>query len=107
MDKETVLRMSRQENEGIPDEREQSIEERADQIGKAVGVAICLLLVFLAEYVLQNRDIGRAAWIVFFSMTGSSDLYRYLKTKKRLIWAVLELFCAVAYVLILIILAVL
>lgn len=107
MDKDQILQMSRQENEGQPDEREQSIEEHADQLGKTVGVIICLLLVFLAEYVLHNRDIGRAAWIVFFSMTGSSDLYRYLKTKKRLFWAILELFCAVTYTVFLVLLAVL
>ena len=82
MDKETILKMSREENEGQQDEWEQSVEEQADQIGKIVGLAICLLLVFLAEYVLHNRDVGRVAWIVFFAMTGSSDLYKYIKTKK-------------------------
>lgn len=107
MDKDKILQMSRKENEGQPDEWERSIEEQADQIGKIVGLAICLLLVFLAEYVLHNRDIGRAAWIVFFAMTGSSDLYKYLKTKKGLFWAVLELFCAATYVVFMILLAVL
>ena len=107
MDKDKILQMSREENEGKPDELEQSVEAQADQLGKIVGLAVCLLLVFLAEYVLHNRDIGRAAWIVFFAMTGSSDLYKYCKTKKRLFWAVLELFCAVTYVVFMILWAVL
>ena len=108
MDKDQILQMSRNENKGQPDEWEQSIEEQASRLGKAVGLVICLLLVFLAEYVLQNRDIGRGAWIVFFAMEGSSNLFKYLKTKKRshLFWAILELFCAVTYVLITILLAV-
>lgn len=109
MDKDQILQMSRNENEGQPDEWEQSIEKQAAHVGKAVGLAICLLLVFLAECVLHNRDVGRAAWIVFFSMEGSSYLCKYRKTKKRshLFWAVLELFCAVSYIGILIIMAVL
>ena len=100
--------MSRHENEGQPDEREQSIAQQAAQLGKTVGLAICLLLVFLAEYVLHDRNIGRGAWIVFFAMEGSSNSFKYLKTKKRshLFWAILELFCAVTYVLITILLAV-
>jgi hypothetical protein len=108
MDKDQILQMSRNENEGQPDEWEQSIEKQAAQVGKAAGLVTCILLVFLAEYVLHNRNVGRAAWIVFFAMEGTSYLCKYLKTKKRshLFGAVLELFCAVANVGILIILAV-
>ena len=98
MDKETILRMSREENEGKPDEREQSVEEKAAQIGKAVGIAVCLLLVFVAEWMLNNGDLARGAWLVFFAMEGSSDLYKYLNTKKtsQLVWAVLSLLSAVS-----------
>ena len=108
MDKDHILQMSRNENEGQPDEWEQSIEKQAAQIGKAVGIAICLLLVLLAEWVLDNRDIAQGAWTVYFSMEGCSDLYKYLKTKKRskLFWAVLELFCAAGYVVLVILAAV-
>ena len=109
MDKVQILQMSRNENEGQPDEWEQSIKEQAAQLGKAVGLIVSIMVVLLAEIVLQNRDLGRGAWIVYFAMEGSSDLYKYLKTKKRskLIMAVLELFCAVSYVIIMILFAVL
>lgn len=102
MDKDKILQMSRKENEGQPDEWELSVEEKAAQIGKAVGIAVCLLLVFVAEWMLNNGDLARGAWLVFFAMEGSSDLYKYLNTKKtsQLVWAVLKLFCAAAYVLI-------
>ena len=108
MDKDQILQMSRNESKGMPDEREQSIESQAANIARAVGVAICLLLVFLAECVLENRDIGRTAWIVFFSMEGSNNLCKFIKMKKRsfLLWAVLQLFCAIAYLTFLILLAV-
>ena len=99
MDKDQILQMSRNENKGQPDEWERSVEKQAADIGRTVGLMVCLLLAFLGEYVLKNRDIVRAAWIVFFSMEGSSNLCKYWKTKKRsnLFWAVLELFCGVAY----------
>lgn len=108
MDKDQILQMSRNESKGHPDEREQSIERQAANIAKAVGLAVCLLLVFLAEYILKNRDIGRTAWIVFFTMEGSSNLCKFTKTKKRsfLLWAVLELFCAVTYLTFIILLVV-
>ena len=104
MDKDQILQMSRHENEGQPDEWEQSIDERAAVIGKTVGLIACVLVVLLAEYALHNRDLGRGAWVVYFAMEGSSDLYKYLKTKKRakLIWASLELFCAVTYLILMI-----
>ena len=100
MDKETILKMSRAENEGAQDEREQSIEEKAARIGKAVGLAVCMLLVFAANWLLDNGDLARGAWIVFFAMEGSSDLYKYRNTRKTstLVWAVLKLCCVVGYV---------
>jgi hypothetical protein len=109
MDKDQILQMSRDENKGQPDEREQSIEKQAANIAKAVGIAVCLLLVLLAECVLHNRDIGRTAWIVFFAMEGSSNCCKFIKTKKRsyLFWAVLELICAVIYLTFIILLTVL
>ena len=98
MDKETILKMSRAENEGQPDEWEQSVVGQAAKISRAVGLAVCMILVFVAE-VLQSRYLGWGAWITFFAMEGSSNLYKYLKTKQKyeLIWAVIELFCVVCY----------
>lgn len=109
MDKEKILQLSREENEGMMDELEQSVEEQAAQLGKTVGIVICLLLVFLSDWVLNNRSLGQGAWLVYFAMEGSSNLFKYLKTKKRskLVWAVFELFCSVAFMVIIILFAVL
>ena len=106
MDKETILQMSRAENHGKQDEREQSIEEKALVIGQYVGLFVCVLLVLFSEYVLDNRDIGRAVWIVFFSMQGCTNLYLYRQNKKlaKLVWGILQLFCAVCYLAILFVL---
>lgn len=99
MDKDQILQMSRKENEGQPDEWEQSVDSKAAGISKIVGLITCLLLVFVAAPLLENPQLGQGAWLVFFAMEGSSDLYQYLKTKKRskLIWAILELFCVAGY----------
>lgn len=106
MDKETILKMSRSENEGQQDEREQSIEKKAWAMGRCVGLIMCLFLVLLSEYLLHNRNIGRAAWIVFFAMEGVSNFYLYLQNKKfsALIWSITELACSIIYLTILIIL---
>ncbi|MBR2890116.1 MAG: hypothetical protein IKC09_07565 [Oscillospiraceae bacterium] len=106
MDKETILQMSRAENQGKQDEREQSIEEKAYGFGRTVGLFACVLLVLISEYVLGNRDIGRGAWIIFFTMEGCSNLYLYSQHKKpsKLTWGILQLFCAVTYLVILFIL---
>ena len=65
MDKDQILQMSRNENKGKPDEWEQSVVEQAAQLGKSVGLFVCILVVLLADFVLQNRDLGRGAWLVF------------------------------------------
>ena len=106
MDKETILQMSRAENQGKQDEREKSITEKAMGIGQPVGLFVCVLLALISDFVLHNRDIGRAAWIVFFTMDGCSNLYLYSQNKKRsmLVWGIVELFCAVGNLVILFIL---
>ena len=106
MDKDTILKLSRAENEGKQDEREQSIENKAGVVGRWAGLCVCLLLVLISEYLLHNRDTGRAAWIVFFAMEGCSNLYLYLQNRKTsaLVWSVVKLACAVIYLAILVIL---
>ena len=99
MDKDKILQMSRAENEGMPDEWEQSVDAKAAGVSRVVGLVMCLLLVFVAAPLLDNPQLGQGAWLVFFAMEGSSDLYQYLKTRKRskLLWAVLKLFCVAGY----------
>ena len=108
MDKETILKMSRAENQGKQDEREQSIAEKASSLGKNVGLAICVLLALLSDFFLHNREVGLVAWIVFFAMEGCSDLFLYRHNKKRskLIWGIIEIVCAVIDLTVLVILAV-
>ncbi len=103
MDKETILQMSRKENEGQQDEWEQSIEANASTISSTVGLFICLFLVFVAAPLLDNHQLAQGAWLVFFAMQGSSDLYKYIKTKKKsnLFWAVMKLTCVIGYLVIL------
>ena len=103
MDKETILKKSREENLGGMDEWELAIEAKSAKISRVVGLVACMILVFVAAPLLDNRPLAQGAWMVYFSMLGSSDLYMYMKTKKKrkLLWAVLELFCVVGYLVIL------
>ena len=107
MDKDTILKLSRQENEDGQDEREQSIEAKAAKVGKAVGIAVCLLLVLVADWILGNGDLARGAWVVFFAMEGSGNLYKYKSTGKTsaLVWGVLQLLCSIIYVVLIFLIA--
>ena len=60
-----------------------------------VGLVACLLLVFVAAPLLDNHQLAQGAWFMYFSMLGSSNLYKYLKTKQssKLLIAILQLFC--------------
>ena len=103
MDKETILKMSRNENIGMPDEWELFVEAKSAKISRVVGLVACLLLVFVAAPLLDNHQLAQGAWFMYFSMLGSSNLYKYLKTKQtsKLLIAILQLFCACAYLVLL------
>ena len=103
MDKETILKMSREENLGGMDEWELEIEAKSAKISRVVGLVACLLLVFVAAPLLDNHQLAQGAWFMYFSMLGSSNLYKYLKTKQtsKLLIAILQLFCACDYLVLL------
>lgn len=99
MNKEKILEMSREENEGRHDERELAAFGNASRIGMLVGGLICVLLVFASEFVFHIPQIGLVGWLVYFAMQGSSNivLFRALKIRRYLIWSIIELVCALAF----------
>lgn len=99
MKKEDILKMSQKENEGKLDERELEAFGKASRVGMAVGGIICVILVIVSRFVLDIPELALAAWMVYFSMQGSSDitLYKYLKTKSKLVCGVLWIIFAVAF----------
>ena len=91
MDKESILKMSREENEGRRDEREMAVSDVAAKAGMLVGGLVCIVLVFLGRLVLNVPEISVAGWIVYFSMYAGSNfvLYRKLGDRRHLIWGII------------------
>lgn len=99
MDKEEILKMSREENEGRHDEREIIAFGAASRIGMLAGAFVCVVLVFASGLLFHIPEIGLAGWLVYFAMQGSSNivLFRDLKSRRNLMWGVIEIVCAIAF----------
>lgn len=99
MNKEEVLKMSREENEGRHDEREMHAFGTASRVGMLVGAFVCVLLVFASELLFHIPEIGLVGWLVYSAMQGSSNivLYKDLKSRRNLIWGIIEIAFAVAF----------
>ena len=100
MNKEDILKMSREENEGRHDEREMMAYGTASRVGMLVGAIICAVLVFASELLFHIPEIGLAGWLVYFAMQGSGSivLYKKLKNRRNLIWGIIEIVFAIALV---------
>ena len=100
MDKENVLELSCKENEGKHDEREMRAYGSASKVGMLVGGLVCVALVLLSDFVFKIPEIGLASWLVYFAMQGSHSimLYSQLKERNRLIYGILYLAFALAFV---------
>lgn len=99
MNKDEILKMSREENEGRHDEREMIVYGTASRVGMLVGAIICAVLVFASELLFHIPEIGLVGWLVYSSMQGSGNivLYRDLKNRRHLIWGIIEIVFAVAF----------
>ena len=75
MDKESILKMSREENEGRRDEREMAVSAAASKVGMLVGGLVCIVLVFLGRLILSAPEISLAGWMVYFSIRVSFRLF--------------------------------
>lgn len=99
MNKDEILKMSREENEGRHDEREMMAYGTASRVGMLVGAVLCVVLVFASELLFHIPEIGLVGWIVYSAMQGSGNivLYNNLKNRRNLIWGIIEIALAVAF----------
>jgi len=99
MNKEEILKMSRQENKGKLDERELAAFGRASRVGMLVGGLLCVALILVSEFILDQPELSLVGWMVYFAMQGSSNmvLFQYLKNRSKLVYGVIELILAVAF----------
>ena len=82
MTKEEILEKSRRENQA-GDEREQRVIAQGGSIAKAVGLALCMLIVFLTDTFGDNPTASFGAFAIYWGMYGTDRLYRWWKLRER------------------------
>ena len=82
MTREEILEKSRKENQ-TGDEREQRVILHSGNIAKAVGLALCMLIVFLTDTFGDNPTASFGAFAIYWGMYGTDRLYRWLKLRER------------------------
>lgn len=86
MNKEEILKKSREEYKNI-DEREQQIRFRASKIAKSFGIAISFIIVLIeAIFVEGNSVLGLACLSIAFGMNTIEDLIVIISTKNKKIF---------------------
>ena len=82
MTKDEILAKSRKENK-IMDEREQAVVRRGASIAKGVGLALCILVVFLGDVLGADPAAGLGAFGIYWGMYGTDRAYRWWKLRER------------------------
>lgn len=99
MNKDEILKRSRQENEGKHDECEIAAYGTASRVGMLVGAFVCVALILTSNFIFHIPEIGLVGWLVYFAMQGSSNivLFNKLKNRKHLIWGIVEIVFACVF----------
>lgn len=99
MNKDEILKRSRQENEGKHDECEMAAYSTASRVGMLVGTFVCVALILASEFVFHLPEIGLVGWLVYFAMQGTSNVVLFTKMKKRkqLIWGIIEILFSITF----------
>lgn len=105
MNKEDILKMSQRENKGKLDERELAAFGKASRVGMLVGAFLCVILILVSEFVLNKPELSLVGWMVYFAMQGSSNivLFKYLKTRPKLVYGIIEIGFSVAFIIALVV----
>ena len=95
MEKDEILRMSREENFGRQDEREILADGNASRAGMLVGGILCAALALASRLLLHIPEVGLAGWLVYFAMQGSGNIV--LHNHRNLILGIAEIIFAAAF----------
>ena len=92
MDKESILRLSRKENEQKQGEFELSAYAFANKISSVIGGWIAAALSLLGWVLFDSLALSAGVCTMLFAMNATSNivLYKKLKRKVHLIWAIAE-----------------
>ena len=82
MTREEILEKSRKDNKGM-DEMELYTIFRGGSIAKGVGLALCMLMVFLGDVLDADPAAGLGAFGIYWGMYGTDRLYRWWKLQER------------------------
>ena len=82
MTREEILEKSRTENKGM-DEMELYTIFRGGSIAKGVGLALCMLMVFLGDVLDADPAAGLGAFGIYWGMYGTDRAYRWWKLRER------------------------
>ena len=82
MTRDEILEKSRKENKAM-DEREQAAVLRGGSIAKGVGLALCMLMVFLGDVLGADPAAGLGAFGIYWGMYGTDRAYRWWKLRER------------------------
>ena len=89
MTREEILEKSRRENESM-DEREQAVMLRSSSIAKAVGLALCMLVVLVSDILGADPSASLSSFAIYWGMQGTDRVYRWWKLRNRadLFWSI-------------------
>ena len=82
MTREEILEKSRKDNK-IMDEREQAVILRSASIAKGVGLALCMIVVFVGDVLGADPAAGLSAFAIYWGMYGTDRGYRWWKLRER------------------------
>ena len=92
MDKETILKLSRKENENKYDEGQIAAIDFSYKVSRIVGGILCALLACVGAFVFEARELSMGVCIVYFSMAASGNLIKFLSMRKKvdLVWGIID-----------------
>ena len=96
MNRDEILEKSRKENKN-QDEMERDALAKAGQRACTVGGIVCMVVI-LVEAIFTG-SVNFSTWAVYLSMTGTMLMVKYLRLKKKheLIFGLLQLALAAAF----------
>lgn len=99
MTREEILEKSRKENK-VMDEREQNVILRGADIAKTVGLALCLIVVFISDTLGADPAAGLGAFAIYWGMYGTDYAYRawHLRKRKNILMAVFAFAFCISFV---------
>ena len=98
MDKESILRLSRKENENKADEYTLAAHAAAAKFASIVGGYIAALLSLLGAFLFDSLSLSAGVCTLLFAMGASEHIvtYKKLKETRYLIWCISETTVAIA-----------